>query len=594
MLSFFLLVVAAMADASPPAVLPASIIPSTVLPAEHAYVVSVYVGAPPEELTLEVRFDASGVWVFRDQSIHSASHAMAHDGRESDVVYFGGVRKRVVVRRGVPPTLTSSRLCGSCDGVLGLHGDSDVWKWWPDAAFTPASVTLGGRSPPIAFAEDDQHTWELPCENADVDEGALCVVNIVWGGEAYRGVIVPHAAHIIAPRHVVRRYLEGKNLYDDANAWDPLELAFPGDVTHANGTSLVLSLGRDELSGQHGAEARELLIDIGTANDTIVIGSALLRRFALYRTADRGSIILHAHPVFTHLPHANSILFFLAFCFHVRWKSTDLGRHYARVPKRVIVTAVDLAYQVVGWGIAIASLLLPATWAVMLDSPALHAMAVVIVLGGIVIEIVARLFLWRVQVVARRSKRPLSQVHATTFLLVLIEAVWHEAVLATAMWILVAPRRREDLAGPLTAVAGAAAVYSFTVHLVILVVFTIVRFDARKARVPWVMLTIAYVSVVGLAVFFGALFVWVFALPALINLAGIYSELVYAVAAATIALIVFVAVGMADSYIEQAVRFSATQHHAAHIKQEARRKDKDKATVAQRWDPFQVRRRGAV
>ena len=132
MLSFFLLVVAAMADASPPAVLPASIIPSTVLPAEHAYVVSVYVGAPPEELTLEVRFDASGVWVFRDQSIHSASHAMAHDGRESDVVYFGGVRKRVVVRRGVPPTLTSSRLCGSCDGVLGLHGDSDVWKWWPD------------------------------------------------------------------------------------------------------------------------------------------------------------------------------------------------------------------------------------------------------------------------------------------------------------------------------------------------------------------------------------------------------------------------------------------------------------------------------
>jgi hypothetical protein len=576
------------------AVLPAGIVPSTVLPAEHAYVVSVYVGAPPEELKLEVRFDAPGIWIYRDQSIHSASHVTTNGGSESDIVYFGGVRQRCETRRGVPKTLTSSRLCGACDGVLGLRGDSDVWQWWADASFTPASVTLGGKSPPVELPVDDMHTWELPCEGADSDEGALCVVDAVWRGSLYRAVIMPHASHVLAPRHVVDGYLEGKNLYDDAGEWDDFVLEFTGDEKEG-GVALSVALGRDELSGQHGAEARELLIDVGPDNNTIVLGSVLLRRFAMYRTADRGKIILHAHPVFTNLPHANSILFFFAFCFYVRWKSTDLGRHYARAPKRVIVTVVDLLYQIAGWAIAVAALLLPSTWAVLLDVPALHAAAATIIVAGILIEAAVRMLLVRVQVIAKRQKRPLSQPRPNTFLLVLIESAWHEAVLTTAMWMLVAPRRREDLAGPLTAVAGAVAVYSFTVHLVILTVFTIVRMKApvqgvkgnKRRRTPSrVLLTIAYVSVVGLAVFFGALFVWVFALPALVNLAGIYSELVYAVAAAIVAFIVLGAVAMADSYIEQSVRISAKQHLDALTEKEQRRTKETPAQISRRWDPF--------
>lgn len=576
------------------AVLPASIIPSTILPAEHAYIVSVYVGAPPEELQLEVRFDVPGIWIYRDQSIHSASYVTANGGSESDIMYFGGVRQRCNTRHGIPPMLTSSRLCGACDGVLGLRGDSDVWQWWPAASFTPASVTLGGKSPPVELPVDDMHTWELPCKGTDSDEGALCVVDAVWRGSPYRAVIMPHASHILAPRHVVNGYLEGKNLYNDASEWDDFVLEFTGDEREG-GVVLSVALGRDELSGQHGAEARELLIDAGPDNDTIVLGSVLLRRFAMYRTADRGKIILHAHPVFTNLPHANSILFFFAFCFYVRWKSTDLGRHYARAPKRVIVTAVDLLYQVAGWGIAITALVLPATWAVLLDVPVLHTTAATIIVAGILIEAAVRLLLVRVQVLAKRQKRPLSQSRPNTFLLVLIEAVWHEAVLTTAMWILVAPRRREDLAGPLTAVAGAVAVYSFTVHLVILTVFTIVRLKApvrgvkgnKRRRTPAVvLLTVSYVSVVGLAVFFGALFVWVFALPALVNLAGIYSELVHAVVTAVVAFIVLGAVAMADSYIEQSVRISAKQHLDALVKKEQRRMKETPAQVSRRWNPF--------
>ena len=579
----------------PDVVLPAGIIPSTVLPAEHAYVVSVYIGTPPEEVKLEVRFDAAGVWLTRDQAIHSASHVVSDGGSESDIVYFGGTRRRVVIRRGSPRTLGSPRLCGECEGVLGLRGDSDIWKWWPDAAFTPASVTLGGRSPPVIFAEDDLHTWELPCENSDSDEGALCVVDAEWNGVKLRAVIMPHASHTIAPRHVVSAYLEGKNLYDDANDWDPFDLEFTGDVVHEGGASLLLSLGRDELSGQHGAEARELLIDTGRDNHTVVVGSALLRRFALYRSADRSKIILHAHPVFTNLPHANSLLFLAAFCIFVRWKLTDLGRHYAREPRQVAVTIVDMVYQVVGQAIALVALGLPSTWAVMLDSPSLHNTSIAIVVVGIIFTAAMRAALFRIQANARRANRPLSRVRPSTFLLVLVESVWHEAVLITAMWILVAPRRRENLAGPLTAIAGAAAVYSFTVHLTFLAVFTIVQFGTpRKGNVarppPLTLVVVAYLSVVGLIAFFGTLFVWVFMLPALINLAGIYYELVYGASAGTAAFVVLLAVCMTDTYIEQAVRLSAKQHHDARVEEEKRYQERETpGQFAQRWDPYNAK-----
>ena len=585
---FFLLWIAAIHGASSQhaPVLPANIASSSIRPAEHAYTATVYVGAPPEETSLEVRFDVAGLWIYRDQSIHSAAHVIANDGSESDVIYFGGTRQRCRTHHGVP-RVTSPLLCGECTGVLGLRADSSLWQWWPDASFTPASITFGGLAPPLRD-RDSKHTWDLPCENGD-DEWSLCTVRVRWQGSIYRAELSLNSPYLSAPRHARDAYLEGKNIYDKSEPWDPLELEFVDAVPRSPGgaSGLSVSFSRDDLSGQHGSEARELLIDIvESRNDTFVLGSALLRKLVLYRTGDRQKIVAHVHPIFSTLPIENSILFLVVFWFYVRWKMTDLGKHYARShERRTRVRAVDLTYQILGWGVSIAAVFLPSTWEVLQDLPGLHGVAGTLVFLGIAVEIVARVILALAQ--RNRVQKP----QAVAFLIVLIESLWHEAVLTTAMWLLVIPRRREDLAGPLSAVAAAASIYSVVVHGVFLFVFIAVcgPKSTRRGRrfsplLTWFSL-FAIVSVLALGTYWVILFVWFFTMPLLHRLAAIYAELAAAVVAATAGLLFLGGVAMADAYITRAVQISAKQHIEASAAKAARPRE-EAGTIAERWDPI--------
>ena len=132
----------------------------------------------------------------------------------------------------------------------------------------------------------------------------------------------------------------------------------------------------------------------------------------------------------------------------------------------------------------------------------------------------------------------------------------------------------------------------------ILTIFTIVRFSrvgsGRRGRKslqrvikPSIPLTVfAFITVVVLAVLSGTLFTYAFALPTLRNTAAIYSELVGAIVAAFVGLVILVAVGISDSYIEKAVKISAKQHAEAQIEREKRQGKETPAQLAQRWDPF--------
>lgn len=551
-------------------VLPAQIGASDVRPAEHSYTVTVYIGSPPEQMQLEVRFDVAGLWIYRNQGIHSASHVKAIDGRESDIMYFGGTRQRYHATCGsVPHTLKSPLLCGKCDGVLGLRADSELWMWWPSAAFTPASITLGHAAP--AFKDNDDETlWTIPCENS-VDEWALCTTRVMWRNRLYRAEIAPHYSYISMPRHVRDAYLDDKNIYDDKLSWPDFELRFFDAKRGDSDEKLFVEFSRNDLSGQHGVEARELLIDVVThRNDTFIIGSALLRKMLLYRTTNRGILIAHAHHVYTHMPIVNSILFLAVMWFSIRWKMTDIGKHYARAHERSTRTrTVDIVYQVAGWAVAITSLLLRSTYVVLKDLVWLHILMAIVIGLGIFIEVGARAFLFQAQ---RQGK--LLKPSNMAFLLVILESVWHESVLMVTLWLLVVPLRREDLAGPVTAIVSAVGVYSVLVHGFIYVVF--LYSCMTLPRKPKVLVTITsaavFFSILGLEALFVTIFLPYSIIPLLKRISAIYAELAFPTAMTALLLIGMAALVMSDNYISRAMQISVHQR----IKTKADKQEREK------------------
>lgn len=569
---------------APAPVLPASIAPSKLRPAEHVYVATIFVGTPPEEVMVEVRFDAADLWLYRDQSIHSATFEVEYDGEtQTDLVYCADVRRRMRIHTHAQPhTLTSPLLCADCGGILGLRSDSEFWQWWPSASFTPASITLGGLAPPLR----DQHdVWRVPCLSADADS-SLCTARVSCDGEIFDAEIAPHSPYLVAPRHFVRKYLADKNLYQDGGSgrrWEPLEIEFvdaEGATPATEGKTLAIRLDHDDLSGQHGSEARELLIVPGESNTTIVLGSALLRRVILFREAGRDHLVVHLHPVFAHLPIVHSVLFLFGFLFLARWKMTDLSRHYALPPQRLDVGLIDAAYQVLGWILAIASTALPETQTIMSEMPALYGVAIGIVTGGIIIEAAIRYVLIRyVQALRGSSAAGTHRPTKNAVLLVLNESIWHEAVLITALWLLVVARRREGIAGPLTAVVALVGLYSITVDLYYIAVFIGARMvvpapasgkkPPQQHRASTIALTVlAAVSTVLLFGVYSVLFVWFFGLPFAERSAAIYSQLSLTVIVTLAVLAVLAGAWMTTSYLRHGAAVLVKQRIAARAEAE--------------------------
>ena len=578
-------------------VVPAGLVPSAIRKAEHAYVATLFMGTPPEEMTMEVRFDVSGLWIYREQSTHSATYELEFDGRtETDLVYCGGVRHRMRVHTHAQPVIDTSvdgsvaLLCADCSGVLGLRSDSELWQWWGEASFTPASITLGGRAPPL---KDRHDMWSLPCVNPDTDP-SLCTVRVAWEGEIYYASFALHSPYTIAPRAMVRRYLADKNVYDSSKAWDPLVLEFVDSVGSRG--PLTISLDHSELSGQHGGEARELLIKSGVSNTTITLGSAVLWHVLLHRTASHEALVVHLHPVFAHLPIAHSILFLLGFLFLARWKLTDLARHYARPPRRLDVRIVDAVYQVAGWVLAITSTALPETQAIMSETPVLYGTAIAIIAGGIVIEAGVRMTLMAYVRKMRRRKAAVDQTRPrpNAYLFMLLESVWHEAVLITALWLLVVARRREGIAGPLTVVVSLVGLYSVTVDFIYVAVFMGARFFTASSsadgvgdrkpppsypvvrRSTIVLAVAALVSVLFLFGVYLVLFVGFFGVPLVNRTAAIYEQLSVVVVVALAVFTVLIAAWVAGSYLHHGCAVLAKQRRDA-LQEETERGQREDA-----------------
>jgi hypothetical protein len=526
------------------AVLPLAVRQSDVRAAEHVLTVSVWGGNPPEEWTLEVDFTRAGVALFRDQSAHSASYTPSPP---TEIVYFGGSRRRVPLALVAHP---ADSLCAHCMGVLGLRADSPVYDWFPGVALTPASLTLGAMP---AMMQDCARTWHAPCENADGDD-SLCAMAVRWRGRVYRARLDLGAPYMTLPQDMYNEYLGGKNLFDSHAPWAPLEL----EILNAHdcggrARALTLRFDEDHLSGRHGVEAPELLVRADAArNDTLTIGSAILSQFAVYRNTAEAEVYVHAHTVVEVLPWVNIVLIGLLFIILVRFKLTTINTHFARAPSDALA-AVDAAYRAAAWLIAFVAFVLPVTRDVLSDAPFLYWSA----LAASVLSVLCVMVLWSM---ARVMPQGTSDPRVA--LRVVSVRLWHEVLILTALWILVAPRSRESVASFPIVLTAVYTMYSIVLYgFFAAVIFWTVALDRRveHRRRTLGFFVFLLVSVAALAAWYGFLLYFYFARPLLTIVSDIYTELT-GPALATFALFIFVMVPlMGWLYIRKSVQVLALQ-----------------------------------
>jgi len=540
---------------------------------EHVLIASVYIGMPPQYMDLEVRFDVADIVVYRDQSVHSGKHVRGVRGPDgfgdaaTDVVFFGAVERRAPVLDNTghraPPWATSPLLCGSCSGIFGMRADSMVWQWWPTASFTPGSITLGARAPPLSV---DMPTAEhvFRCEphhgSGGAPEASLCTVAARCAGRNVRASINPTSTYTMVPEHVRVEYLAGKNIYEHDDWEDSLDVELLG-----GDTSLTIPLRHDDLTGQHGNEARELLVTESPRNDTVVLGTAMMWRYVVYVDRIAGTLSVRAHATREHLSIWYVLLYVATAYMLLRHKMLAGIRHHAKAPRAATTQTANISFEVAGWAVAVALLLLPDTIAVLLpDHSLLFVLSIAVVATGGVAAVLARVY------VARTQRTHGQTCTLVMFHILLAESAWYEAALFVAMWLAITPRRREGVASVFTAFAAGWALYTFASYATYWIVCVAARFGeeprngaarrvARVARAPWWLVALSGLSIFGLVAYFGVLFCVTFALPYIERVQMLYSDLALGTMLTASAVLVSMGVLVAGSHITRAVSTHALE-----------------------------------
>ena len=523
---------------------------------EHVVIARMFVGMPPQTLDMEVRFDVGGIVIYRDQSLHSGKHVRGARGpggfgdAATDAVFFGAAERRTRIldnTGGPPPGLSTPRLCGLCSGILGLRRDSDIWQWWPTATFTPGAITFGSRIAALPNAPQREHTFS--CEPYD-GSATLCATRGRCMHDDVRISIEPSNPYVAIPRHLRRAYLAGKNIYNSHNTWDTLNVELlPGDGT----TPAPLRLGHDDLSGQHGSEARELLVVESVKNDTITLGIPLGWRYAMHFDHVQNTLVLREHPVTMHLSVTYVFLYIIIAFMLIRHKMLSSEQHYAGDPRGSTEDTANIIFEVAGWSISTLLLFLPGVFDVLVpDYPALYGITVAIIAIGGIVTVASRVYV-------SRAQRLQQQTQTTTMYHVLLaETVWYESVLFSALWLAIVPRRREGVASALTAFAAAWALYSFAGYATQWLTYITVGFGVKShpgaVRRPsaW-LVAFTGVSILALLVHYSWVFIELFMTPFLERVGMIYADLALATTLIISAILIATGAEIASAHVFRAV-----------------------------------------
>lgn len=512
---------------------PVTIRPSKTSPAEHEVVAFVSAGVPTEALELEVRFDVAGVYLFRDQKVHSSSFVELNAARQSELIYFGSDRKRIEVHVA-RPLVSSPLLCAYCHGVLGLAHGSVLWTIYSSLFLSEYVFVFDGvPSAPLPVAEE-----RLECLPAH--PYGLCAVPNA-NGEIL--LLSPHHSKVIAPWHTVDAFLHGKNLYDEEE-WEPFR------VKMGRGKA-EMTLPRQSLIGQHDDEASALLLEAHpTRNDTTIVGSVLLRDFSLRLDASHSSVELFRNSNQVRLPDVNAILFLVQFAQFVRWKLSNMANHFAGRAPRSQTRYVDLFYLFLSSSIAIASVSLPLNVRILRYG----GHGDVLFIGAVCVTAVCVLTIFATRLLifaTAKGRLDLNKISLQFFCAVMTESIAYETLLLTSMWVLVLPRANGGVAGPLTSLVAFLGVYAGLVHLV-LVTITLGTLGTQKPNRAW-LFTIIF-SAGGMTALFTTLFFVFFFLPYAKTSSGIYGELATGAALGLLAAAGVAAALISNAYVQSAVQ----------------------------------------
>lgn len=524
---FTLLVLGNAAHAKGEPVVPILFKAADTRPGEHMAVADVVIGKPPRKLRLELRFDVADILLIGDQKIHSDKFTydrpLSYGSLGYDSVFFGSEERRTRVvsdTRGRTPPLTYPLLCSSCVGIMGLRSDAMAWKWWPTASMTTVAITFGKRIPVL---EDASSVFN--CALALESDASVCTIQSEVHGVIVQTAVDPASPYITVPEHVRSAYLSGKNIYqhDRLSEWNTLRVQL---ISNSESENISLGLTHDDLVGQHGSQARELLIRTGEQNDTMIIGNSLLWKYALYIDKTSGTMTLHQHAVWEHLPTSYVILFLLGTGILLRYKMVSTVRHYDSLPRDTAINFVSLLYEIAGFTIPIVLLILPETRNVLLpDFTELYIVTAVIVGVGILTGIAARVR------VSQGQRNQEAVITPFMFCVMFAEAMFFETVVLIGLWLAVVPRRREGIASVLTVFVGACALYTAMTYFFYWATFVLCRFgQTRKSKTritaaPVWLSGLISLATVGVLAYFAILLVFFFLTPLIERVGTIYADL---------------------------------------------------------------------
>ena len=258
-------------------IIPTELIKDKIRPGIKAYVMYLFVGTPPEPMTIEITFKHNLMIFYRDQSLRSVSYYEGDGG--SEIVYFESKRFRVPIRYDPGRSLYEEHShCISCDGMIGLGKGSFFWSLWPDASFTSSTIIAGG----VNFLMKTSTMTGckgciIKCNDPLGTDKSLCITQGVLSN--YKDKTTTETTieiekntypirfsidnpMVYLPQILYDRYMEGKNIYKDSvSDWEPLKISIPSVSKHieSNSKSHIIGKGID-LSKCHQKDI-EIIID---------------------------------------------------------------------------------------------------------------------------------------------------------------------------------------------------------------------------------------------------------------------------------------------------------------------------------------------
>ncbi len=481
----------------------------------RSYVVSLYVGAPPELLDFEVTFKHGMYVIYRDQARHSMSFDPSRGG--SELVYFGDQRFRVNMnydpQREIYPEHNS---CASCHGMMGLGRGSFFWQIFPDASFTSASVTAGDFNP-VLMKNDGRNRFPEVCKGCLIrcsppitGYGSLCDTGIrvkslgnagnkeeaeeLCGKKYYRIALSVDSPITYLPRDIYDYYIRGKNLYsDDVSDWGDIVVSLdptgPDEpfASHAKSRGfdaegcdrpMEVGISPEYLVSAFESSGMKLLImpNEDEEDDTIRLGNSLWNHFIFYVSPSGEYAYVQSHSVHASVSPVLLALFVVLFVYLARWKlsSVDMGINTRVLQMRT--DSLDLFFLITGPILSGFAIFLPITTDIMADFPFLYAVSVAIwgvsVLLILLVTVVSFFYLNMLRNRSARINRH------RLFQLNMMRNVAQETVLMIGLWVSVIDAREEGISTFLTALTNVYIVYNITAHTVLFLLYSV--FYSRK------------------------------------------------------------------------------------------------------------------